>query len=239
MATIPFNLIFGLFVGFVFTGCARTQLKSGAQPWRRELGLVVSFALLTVAPVATYLYLAYPDWSWMYLADPARLGKGTGLAVVVLTVLMVPAGFLLGWLLLRVGPAPRWAAKWGDPWLLLVLLLLLVGMGLVVGLLHKRLFTVGHYEDFVSGAPPMDRSARPAAQSITHGRLALALLCIWPVVLTAAGLVGWSLWGCGRWLRQQAASLSLRTGDHPTDARADREHLEPKTNLMGRSRPST
>ncbi len=228
LATIPFNLLFGLLVGACFTACARTQLLGGAPPLRRtELSMVLSFAVVTAAPVATYYYVTYPDWSWMYLLDPSKLARGTGLSVVLFSVLMVPVGYLSGWLLLR------WQRERG---LFALLGALSMALFLLTALCRRRLFSIGRYEDFRAGGLLL----RP----IIQGKLFFALLCTTPVVLLAAALVGWSLWGQGRWLRQQA-SASLRTGDHaaqrpsrtPQNAKAPRAETEAQTRIETPGQP--
>ena len=202
MATIPFNLLLCLLTGLCFTACARAQLRSGAWPWRSDLlSLVLSFALLSVGPVVAYLYLLYPDWSWMYLTDPQRLPPGTGLAVVVLTMLMVPLGYFLGWLLLRL---------MGDRGLFGLLGALGMTTALLLLLLRRRLAINVRFDDFQSGL------MRPIGQ----GKLLLALLCTTPIVAVAALLVGRSLWAQGRWLRQQAALTSSSSVRAQTPARA-------------------
>lgn len=190
MATIPFNLLMCLVLGLGFCACARAQLRSGAWPWRSDLlSLVLSFALLSVAPVSAYLYLLYPDWSWMYLVEPQRLPPGTGLAVVVLTMLMVPLGYFLGWLLLRVV---------GDRGLFGLLGASGMGAILLVFALWRRLTVNVRFDDFHQGL------LRPIGQ----GKLLLALGCTVPIIWAAALLVGRSLWAQGRWLRQQEAMTS-------------------------------
>lgn len=204
MATIPFNFFFCLLAGLSLCACARTQLISGAQPWRADLfGPILSFAGLTAAPVAIYLYVAYPDWSWMYLINPARLPRGTGLAVVVATTLMVPAGYLLGWALLRLLSVRGLFGVLGA-----------VAMGLALGMVagERRFFFLGRYEDFLTarqGAGPGVFVPRP----LTQGKLGYALPCIVPLVLSSLAVAAYHLWAQGRWLRQQAAA-SLRSSEH-------------------------
>lgn len=199
MATIPFNLLFCLLLGLCFTACARTQLESGAEPWRRELGLVLSFAVLTVAPIASYLYLMYPDWSWMYLVPPARLPRGIGLAVVVVTTLMAPVGFLLGWIALRLLPGRK------DRGLAAVVGVVLCGLITLVALARHRLSVVGRFEDYQS---------HTLVRPLLGTKLGFAWLLSAPFLLAAAALVGWYLWGYGRWLRQQAHAGS-HVASHP------------------------
>ena len=55
--------------------------------------LVAIFIAIVLTPIALYLYLAHPSWSWMYLVDPADV---PGLAIVPLLVLhggLVVAGW--------------------------------------------------------------------------------------------------------------------------------------------------
>lgn len=204
MATIPFNLVFGLLAGLTLCACARTQLQSGAPPWQSDLLLpVVSFAVLTTAPVSLYLYLAYPEWSWMYLLDPARLPRATGLAVVVTTTLMVPVGFLLGWVLLRLLQSRGLFGILGG---------LAMGLLLIVIAGQRRFFYLGRYDDFRAAA--LNDIALPL-RPLTQGKLFYALLCIVPVVLCSFAVVARHLWAQGRWLRQQG---SIRTGEHLASA---------------------
>ncbi|MCS6914767.1 MAG: hypothetical protein RMK29_08825 [Myxococcales bacterium] len=219
MATIPLNLWLCLLVGLGLSACARTQLRTGAWPWRSDLLVpVLSFALLSAAPVATYLYLVYPDWSWMYLVDPRRLPAGTSLAAVVLTVLMVPVGYFSGWLLLRLGGSRVLFGAIGAA---------TMGMLLLLVLCRRRLLIDARFEDFHQGL------LRP----ITQGKLALALLCTAPPLWGAAFVVGRSLWGQGRWLRQQAAMTSSRSG-HAAGSRSQPHGLAPEGDQL-RSLPSS
>lgn len=206
MATIPLNLLFCLLLGLCLAACARTQFHSGALPWRGDLfAPVLTFSLLSVAPAAIYLYLAYPEWSWMYLVDPPRLPRGTGLAAIVLTVLLAPIGYLLGWLGLRLfGPRGLYAQ------------LGVVGAGLlaVLALGHRRLFYLARYEDFQPvPAALVHAPAHELMRPITQGKLFFALLCILPLVAISLVAAARLLWIQGRWLRQQAAASS-RSGEH-------------------------
>jgi hypothetical protein len=204
LATIPFNLVFGLLAGLGLCACARTQLQSGTPPWQSDLLLpVVSFAVLTTTPVSLYLYLAYPDWSWMYLLEPARLPRATGLAVVVTITLMVPVGYLLGWASLRLFQARGLFGLLGG---------LAMGLALIVIAGQRRFFYLGRYEDFRAAA--LNDIALPL-RPLTQGKLFYALLCIVPVVLCSFIVVARHLWAQGRWLRQQGqGQASIRTGEH-------------------------
>lgn len=210
--TIPFNLLLCLLLGLTFAACARTQLQGGAQPWRRELLLVLSFALLTVLPLSSYYYWLYPDWSWMYLVAPARLPAGIGLAVVVVTTGMAPVGFILGWTLLRALRERGPQAVFGLCGALSMALVLVLVLG------HRRLSVLGGYDDFQSW--PLQG---PLLRPLFRTKLGLSFLGTVPVLLMGSFLVGYYLWGYGRWLRQQAQS-------HP--------HPESRDGVVPRQTPS-
>ncbi len=104
--------------------------------------LVAIFIAVVVTPIALYLYLAHPAWSWMYLVDP---GDVPGLAIVPL--LVVHGGFVvLGWYLagrlIRTGREKQ--ARYG-----------LLGASLVVLLATAlgwgRIGHYGSYRDFHGG----------------------------------------------------------------------------------------
>lgn len=104
--------------------------------------LVAIFIAVVLTPIALYLYLAHPAWSWMYLVDPADV---PGLAIVPLLVLhggLVVAGWYLGGRLIRTGREKQ--ARYG-----------LLGAGLVVLLLSAigwgRIGHYGSYRDFHGG----------------------------------------------------------------------------------------
>ena len=90
--TVPFDLMFSVFVGLLFAGCARTQFAAGAAPWGRELWAVLSFEAIVLLPVGLYYYLVYPDWSWMYFVDPRRLPSGVSVLVVLAYVATILGG---------------------------------------------------------------------------------------------------------------------------------------------------
>lgn len=104
--------------------------------------LVAIFIAVVLTPIALYLYLAHPSWSWMYLVDPDDV---PGLAIVPLLVLhggLVVVGWYLAGRLIRTGREKQ--ARYG-----------LLGAGLVVLLLSAigwgRIGHYGSYRDFHSG----------------------------------------------------------------------------------------
>ena len=104
--------------------------------------LVAIFIAVVLTPIALYLYLAHPAWSWMYLVDP---GGVPGLAIVPLLVLhggFGVAGWYLGGRLIRTGREKQ--ARYGLlAAALVVLLAAAIGWG--------RIGHYGSYRDFHDG----------------------------------------------------------------------------------------
>jgi hypothetical protein len=101
IVTVPFELIFSVLVGLVFSACARQQFSNGAAPWGRELIAILTFEAIVFWPVETYFYLVYPDWSWMYFVDPHRLPWGASVLVMLGYAATLLGGYLAGWAILR------------------------------------------------------------------------------------------------------------------------------------------
>jgi hypothetical protein len=55
--------------------------------------LVALFAAIILTPATAYLYLAHPDWSWLYLVDAARVPR----MFVVPAAAASAAALLAGW----------------------------------------------------------------------------------------------------------------------------------------------
>ena len=104
--------------------------------------LVAIFIAIVLTPIALYLYLAHPAWSWMYLVDP---GDVPGLAIVPLLVLhggFLVGGWYLGGRLIRTGREKQ--ARYGLLGsALVVLVLTAIGWG--------RIGAYGSYRDFHDG----------------------------------------------------------------------------------------
>ncbi len=116
--------------------------------WLRLLRAPLLFAALAVVPAAVYLAAQFPDWSLMYLLDPARSLRARPLlwsaGVGLLTGAAVVPGFVLGLRCHeRYGQRSLFLALFG----LLVLYLALGLWGLGAG----RLSLVGAYADFHAG----------------------------------------------------------------------------------------
>jgi hypothetical protein len=176
---VPFDLIFSVLVGLVFSACARQQFASGAAPWGRELYAVLSFEAIILWPIALYFYLMFPDWSWMYLVDPHKLPWGVSLLVLLGYAATLLGGYLAGWGLLRARkPKALWGALAGVS--LVLAALVVVGRG--------RLRSSGSFAAYHAGH----------ALSLGEGKLGWALAFTSGGVLIAIILVGRTLWEQGR-----------------------------------------
>jgi hypothetical protein len=177
--TVPFDLIFSVFVGLVFAACARVQFANGGSPWGRELAAVLSFEAIIVWPVALYFYLVHPAWSWMYLIEPARLPWGVSVLVLLAYVATLLAGYLAGWALLRAHKDKIVFAG-----------LAAMALGLIVFLIvcRGRISHAGTYEEFHSGH----------ALALGEGKLGWALAATATGVAIAVVLVGFTLWEQGK-----------------------------------------
>lgn len=100
---IPIDFLLNACLGLAFAMCARDRVKADGPFAAPAFPLVGIFIGVVLMPIALYLYLAHPAWSWMYLVDP----KGVpGLAIVPLLAAhagAVVAGWYLGARLIRTG----------------------------------------------------------------------------------------------------------------------------------------
>jgi hypothetical protein len=177
--TVPFDLIFSVFVGLVFAACARAQFANGGSPWGRELVAVLSFEAIIVWPVALYFYLVHPAWSWMYFVDPARLPAGVTPLVLLAYVAMLLSGYLAGWALLHARKERIvYAALAGLALALVVFLVVCRG----------RVSHTGTYAEYHAGH----------ALALGEGKLGWALAATATGVAIAVVLVGFTLWEQGK-----------------------------------------
>jgi hypothetical protein len=78
-AAIPIALVLELWLGGLFALCASARLRADG-PWPHPAVLLpVLYAVIVVAPMTAYLYLAHPAWAWLYLVPAERI---PGLAVI-------------------------------------------------------------------------------------------------------------------------------------------------------------
>jgi hypothetical protein len=177
--TVPFDLIFSVFVGLVFAACARAQFAQGASPWGRELIAVLSFEAIIVWPVALYYSVVHPAWSWMYLIDPRRLPWGISALVLLGYAATLLGGYLGGWALLRARREKILYGVIGAVGLILVVVLILA---------RRRIGHAGTYQDYHAGH----------ALNLGEGKLGWALAATSTGMAVAIVLVGFTLWEQGK-----------------------------------------
>ena len=72
--TIPFEAIFGLAAGMLMGVCCRRPLEDAEHLLKNRFGAVVlMFALGGMMPAGLVMYVQYPDWSLMYMANPVHV----------------------------------------------------------------------------------------------------------------------------------------------------------------------
>ena len=132
-----------LVLGLAFAWAGRDRVRADGPFAAPAFLLVLTHVALVTAPVTLYFYVAHPDWSWLYLVDPARV---PGLAIVPLVVghgLLVAGSWYGGALMIRLD-RPR------------VLVWTIAGVGgaflLCVGLFLPRLVTATTYAGWRAGA---------------------------------------------------------------------------------------
>jgi hypothetical protein len=151
--------------------------------------LPLLYAAIIVAPMTAYLYLAYPDWSWLYLFPADRVPR---LAVIP----AVAAGFaamLGGWVVVGRLLAAQ-GGRSSDPRRLLIglaggaaLLLVFISMS------WTRIASAGTYADLHAGR----------AQPIFSVKLGFVLTAL-AIAATAAAVF------VGSQLRRDARKASVR-----------------------------
>lgn len=113
------------------------QAESGlANRWFRD---AVVFGLLAMMPIGIFFYLNWPDWSWMYWVNPAKLGDGLTVLVWLAYPLAVALGFALTAVFVR-GDSPR--TSLAVPVIGIVALLVVSGVG------YDRFMRSATYSDY-------------------------------------------------------------------------------------------
>jgi hypothetical protein len=149
-------------------------------PWSQPaISLVLLFLAMILAPVTLYLYLAHPDWAWLYLVDSARVPR-----LAVITVLAAQGGALVGaWYgahkLVRAGKEV--VLRWALPATGALLIMLMV-------LVRHRLTHYGTYAQFHGGR----------ALPILDVKLGYVLIAVLIGAGAAAGVVAYELMRDGK-----------------------------------------
>lgn len=142
--TLPLELIAGYAAGSVYALAAAEPLAQTSYPTRtRYFAATAIFAGGALVPAGCALYGLYPDWSLMYLANPAQLPILLMLPLVIATCFSAP---LIGFLVSHRMIAAHRAKSVRNT---------LIGVGvlalLVTILGRSRLASLGHYEAFHYG----------------------------------------------------------------------------------------
>ena len=168
-------LLLDIWVGGFFAWCARARIRQ-AGPWAQpSLALVGSFVAILLAPATAYLYLAHPDWAWLYLIDPERVPRLVVVPIVAACAAAVGAGYWGAARMLALVPDPR--ALPGA-----------LGLAGVVNLLalflaRGRLLLDGSYGDYHGGR----------AMPLFEVKLGYALVAVVVGLTGAAAFVAWEL----------------------------------------------
>jgi len=175
MGAIPIAILFDLWLGGVLAWCAAPRIRAEGTWAQPSITLVALLAAIVLCPVTAYLYLAHPDWSWLYLVDARRMPRLFVVPVAAAAAAALVGGYYGAARLLGGGIARR------------QMLILLGVAGLVVALAllvaRARLFHYGSYLDYHAG-----RAA--ALFQVKLGFVLVALL----VGVTAASLyTAWEL----------------------------------------------
>lgn len=136
------DLFFNFLLGFAFAICGRERIRIDGPFAPPAFWLVLIFAGVILIPLAFYLYMAHPAWSWMYAVDPERVPSILLVPLLVGHGLVFVSGWWAGGKLVRAHKTRQ--ALWG----LLGAALLLVVMGLVF---WGRLGRYGTYAEFADG----------------------------------------------------------------------------------------
>jgi hypothetical protein len=144
--TVPFDLIAGYAAGAGLALSAADPLSRTKDPARtRYFASVVLFAGLVWVPAGIAMYLAFPDWSLMYFANPEHLPLALALPVLLILYFGTPmAGFFVTHQAL-VRKDSRWLRASAAAIAILLLIVVLAG--------RRRLMSVAYYDDFQYGGP--------------------------------------------------------------------------------------
>jgi len=176
---IPLEFFWDVWLGLWFAWCARERIKLDGVWCQPSLTLVLLFVAITRAPVALYLHLAHPNWSWLYLVDASRIPR-----LAVVPILAVIAGATLGgWYAgARLVRVVKEKVLVSGLWAIAALLTL------ITFLCRYRLLHYGSYRQFHAG------HALPLGQV----KLAYTLMAVVAGALVSVGFVGYELKRDGR-----------------------------------------
>lgn len=175
--TVPFDTVFGYAAGSAIALVARRPLARTFDPVRsRYFATAALFGGAVFAPCGLTFYALYPDWSLMYLANPAHLPAFLVLPFLLVLYAGAPlAGFLVTHRLILTQRTRELRLS-----MLIVVALLLA----IVIFARQRLFTVAYYDAFHAGTETIPllasrlRVALPIGSLAVVGALAFALVTV-------------------------------------------------------------
>ncbi len=131
---------------------------------------------IILCPSAAYLYLAYPDWSWLYVVDPGRVPR-----LAVVPVVAARAGALAG----GYYGAARILREARDRRTLPAVLGGVAALAVLTGFLVRgRLLRYGSYGDWHAGR----------SLPLSEVKLGYVLVAVLVGTAAAAGFVALELW---------------------------------------------
>lgn len=161
-------------LGLGFAWVARTEIRLASRSAARSTAFaaLVIGELLLAMPLGIYLYLFYPDWSWLYLVRASEVPSALVLLMVFAYPLIAIGAYFGAVALCRANREQVLVGALGGLGLLLVVLL---------AAFWRRIANVGTYDQYdrFFGLDPLHGSS-----------LGLFLLLSLPAV---AGALAWSL----------------------------------------------
>ena len=151
---IPQLLVANALLGLGFAWVARTELRLASRSAARSAAfaaLLIGELLLTI-PLGVYLYIFYPDWSWLYLVRASAVPSVAVMFVMIGYPVAAIAGYYGAVSLCRANREP-------------VVLGLLGGLAVVLlvtlGLAWRRVGHVGTFDQYdrLFGLDPLHRSS--------------------------------------------------------------------------------
>jgi hypothetical protein len=170
----------GLTLGIAFAWLSRAELRRATSRDLSGAGLMIAtlFGLLVFAPVCAYFLAFEPDWCVAYLLDTAQASAALAPALLLLTLVSVPGGYLIGRQLLDRGGEETGLVRGLAAGVVITLAALMLGL--------RRFAVQGSYAQFHG-----DFGTQPLAGSSLG--YAILLLGFW---LTAG--LGFAVWNLRR-----------------------------------------
>jgi hypothetical protein len=194
-AVILVGLVFEAWLGLFFAWCASARIRADG-PWSQPaLSMVVSFTLIILLPSTAYLYLAHPDWCWMYLVDAGRVPRLFVVPIAAASCAALIGGYYGGGRLLRNDRMQRFPT--------LALTVAAVVAVAIAFAFHDRLLHYGSYRDWQLGR----------ALPLLEVKLGYVLIAMIIGVVSAAAFVGWEL------LRDGRRAIAMRDSTHRPNPR--------------------